>query len=81
MKYSIPIIISFTISIFLILLILFGNGIIKMPEFKTETPVSSSKIDEIFKELESMPVSEIRKLKIKLEKILKRQDIIMPVLP
>ena len=81
MNYSIPMIISFIIIVFMVFLILFGNGIIKMPEFKTETPVSSSKIDEILKELESMPVSEIQKLKTKVEKIFKRQDIIMPVLP
>jgi hypothetical protein len=60
---------------------LYGEGIIKMPEFKTEAPVSSSKIDEILKELENMPVSKIQELKIKLEKIFKKQNIIMPVLP
>jgi len=79
MNYSVPILLSFLGIIFCILFLLFANGIIKMPEIKTETPVSS--IDEIFKELESMPVSEIQKLKIKLEKILKKQDIIVPVLP
>lgn len=63
----------------MVFLILFGNGIIKMPEFKTEAPVS--KIDEILKELESMPVSKIQELKIKIEKILKKQNIIMPIIP
>lgn len=79
MSYSIPIILSLTMIIFLVWFLLFANGIIKMPETKTEIPLS--KIDEIFKELENMPVSEIQKLKIRLEKILKRQDIILPVLP
>jgi len=79
MNYSIPIILSLTIITFLVCFLLFANGIIKMPETKTEMPVSS--IDEIFKELESMPVSEIQKLKTKVEKIFKRQDIIMPLLP
>jgi hypothetical protein len=76
MKYSIPIIISFTISVFLILLLLFGNGIIKIPEIKTEIP--SSKIDEILKELESMPVSDLQKLKFEIEKIFKNKGVVLP---
>jgi outer membrane lipoprotein-sorting protein len=81
MNYSIPIILSLAIIIFLVCFLLFANGVIKIPEIKTETPVSSSKIDEVFKELESMSASEIQKLKIRLEKILKKQDFILPVLP
>lgn len=79
MNYSIPIILSLIIVIFCVCFLLFANGVIKMPEIKTEIPLS--KIDEIFKELESMPVSEVQKLKIRLEKIFKKQDVIMPVLP
>lgn len=79
MNYSIPIVLSLVAVIFCVCFLLFVNGVIEMPEIKTEVPLS--KIDEILKELESMPFSEIQKLKIELEKIFKKQNIIMPVLP
>lgn len=68
MNYNTPIIFCFVMIVISTIMFLYINGIIKMPEPKTENFF----IDDIMKELRSLPDIEIEKLKIDLKSIFEK---------
>ena len=77
MNYSIPIVLSLIVIIFCVCFLLFANGVIKMPETKTEI-LPKSNIDKILEELENLSSLDLQKLKLKIEKIFKNKGVILP---